>query len=43
MTKYHADAIRIEPAEWFDDAIIGTTKDGFLIYSYYRLVQVHMR
>ena len=43
MIKYHADAIRIEPAEWFDDAIIGTSKDGFLIYSYYRLVQVHMR
>lgn len=43
MATYHDKAIRIEPGEWFDDAIIGTTKDGFLIYSYYRLVQVHMR
>lgn len=43
MIKYHANAIRIEPAEWFDDAIIGTSKDGFLIYSYYRMIQVHMR
>jgi len=43
MATYHDKAIRIEPGEWFDDAIVGTSKDGFLIYSYYRLVQVHMR
>jgi hypothetical protein len=41
--KYHPDAIRIEPGEWFDDAIVGISEDGFLIYSYYRLIQVHMR
>jgi len=41
--KFHDEAIRIEPNEWFNDAIVGITKDGFLIYSYYRLVQVHMR
>jgi hypothetical protein len=41
--KFHDNAIRIEPGEWFNDAIIGTTTDRFLIYSYYRLVQVHMR
>jgi hypothetical protein len=43
MAKYHPNAIRIEPGEWFDDAIVGTSKDGFLIYSYYRLIEVHMR
>jgi len=43
MAKYHPNAIRIEPSEWFDDAIVGTSKDGFLIYSYYRLIDVHMR
>ena len=41
--KFHAEAIRIEPGEWYDDAIIGKTKGGFLLYSYFRLIQVHMR
>ena len=41
--KFHADAIRIEPKEWYDDALIGVTEDGFLIYSYFRLIQVHIR
>lgn len=40
--KFHSEAIRFEPSKWFDDAIIGTTKNGLLIYSYYRLVRVNM-
>jgi hypothetical protein len=38
--KYSKHAIRIEPRKQYDKAILGRTKDGRLIYSYYRLVEV---
>lgn len=38
--KYSKHAIRIEPRKKYDKAILGRTKDGRLIYSYYRLVEV---
>lgn len=34
------NAIRIEPRKAYDKAILGKTKDGRLIYSYWRLVDV---
>ena len=41
--KYNREAIRLEPSDWYDDAIVGVSKDGFLIYSYFRLIQVQMK
>lgn len=32
--------IRLEPRKHFDRAIVGKAKDGRLIYSYYRLIEV---
>jgi hypothetical protein len=41
MPKKFADyAIRIEPAEVFDNAIVGISKDKVLIYSHERIVQI---
>ena len=41
MPKKFADyAIRIEPSEVFDNAIVGISKDKVLIYSHERIVQI---
>lgn len=40
--KYAKHAIRIEPAEWYDLAIVGMSEDKVLIYSKYRLIDVCM-
>ena len=43
MPKKFADhAIRIEPAEVFDNAIVGISKDKVLIYSHSRIIQILM-
>lgn len=34
------NAIRIEPRKAYDKAVLGKTKDGRLIYSYWRLIEV---
>ena len=34
------NAIRIEPRKAYDKAVLGKTKDGRLIYSYWRLIDV---
>lgn len=34
--------IRIEPREAYDKAILGVTKDGRLIYSYWRLIDISL-
>jgi hypothetical protein len=34
------NAIRIEPRKAYDKAVLGKTKDGRLIYSYWRLINV---
>lgn len=38
--KYAEYAIRIEPSEVFDLAIIGVSKDKVIIYSFYRLIDI---
>jgi hypothetical protein len=38
--KFAEYAIRIEPAEVFDNAIVGISKDKVLIYSHERIVQI---
>jgi hypothetical protein len=38
--KYSKNAIRIEPRKDYDKALLGRTKDGRLIYSYWKLVEV---
>lgn len=40
--KYAKHAIRIEPSEWYDLAIVGVSSDKVLIYSKYRLIAVCM-
>lgn len=43
MPKKFADyAIRIEPSEVFDNAIVGISKDKVLIYSHNRIIQILM-
>jgi len=38
--KFAEYAIRIEPADVFDNAIVGISKDKVLIYSHERIVQI---
>ena len=44
MPKKFADyAIRIEPADVFDNAIVGISKDKVLVYSHERIIQILIR
>jgi len=40
--KYADYAIRIEPSEVYDHAIVGMSKDKVLIYSHERIIQILM-
>lgn len=40
--KFAEHAIRIEPAEVYDNAIVGISKDKLLIYSHERIMQILM-
>lgn len=40
--KYAEYAIRIEPSEIYDHAIVGISKDKVLIYSHERIMQILM-
>jgi hypothetical protein len=43
ISKKFADyAIRIEPSEVFDNAIVGISKERTLIYSIHRIIQILM-
>lgn len=39
-SKYAPHALRIEPADEYDNAIVGHSKDGLIIYSYHRIIQI---
>lgn len=40
MPRYNKNAIRLEPSNAYNRAIIGVTKDGFIRYSYWKLIEV---
>ena len=40
MPRFNKNAIRLEPSKSYDKAIVGVSKDGYIKYSYWKLIAV---